>query len=119
MMLAEEIRVITENPYEFEGDDEELFRAMMPHEMRERRGVLSVQPHPMQVCACVRVRVRASMCTCAEQAIECKRARPDAAATLRSCHAKVYVHCGEAVLVHAVGNLCTSTRTHAGPQHMY
>lgn len=49
MMLAEEIRVITENPYEFEDDDEQRFRANLPHELPGRQGVLSVQPHVMQV----------------------------------------------------------------------
>ncbi|KAG2493967.1 hypothetical protein HYH03_007896 [Edaphochlamys debaryana] len=48
MMLADEIRVITENPYEFEDDDEAHFRAVMKHELAERPGVLSVRPHDLQ-----------------------------------------------------------------------
>ncbi|KXZ55055.1 hypothetical protein GPECTOR_3g213 [Gonium pectorale] len=48
MMLAEEIRVITENPYEFEDDDEDVFRSMMPYDLDERPGVLSVKPHNLQ-----------------------------------------------------------------------
>lgn len=49
MMLGEEIRVITENPFEFEDDDEATFRALLPHEVAERKGVLSAKQHDLQV----------------------------------------------------------------------
>ncbi|GFR48246.1 hypothetical protein Agub_g10109 [Astrephomene gubernaculifera] len=48
MMLAEEIRVITENPYEYGDDDEAVFRAMLPYELAERPGVLSVERHELK-----------------------------------------------------------------------
>ncbi|KAG2430772.1 hypothetical protein HYH02_013611 [Chlamydomonas schloesseri] len=54
MQLQEEIRPQTLNPYEFENDDEARFRAMMPYEVPERRGVLSVQPHELQDLAVAR-----------------------------------------------------------------
>ncbi|KAG2425377.1 hypothetical protein HXX76_013791 [Chlamydomonas incerta] len=54
MQLQEEIRPQTLNPYEFENDDEARFRAMMPHEVPERRGVLSVEPHELQDLAVAR-----------------------------------------------------------------
>lgn len=51
MLIEEEIRVISENPYEFEDDDEEQLRDLMPHEVKGRRGVLATQPHDAQVSA--------------------------------------------------------------------
>lgn len=49
MMLQDEIRVITENPYEYADDEEERFQLSMPHEMAERKGVRSVDSHSLEV----------------------------------------------------------------------
>ncbi|GLC59969.1 hypothetical protein PLESTB_001559200 [Pleodorina starrii] len=54
MMIQDEIRVITENPYEYAGDDEERFRALMPHEMADRKGVRSVSHHVLEDLATAR-----------------------------------------------------------------
>eukprot|EP00198_Chlamydomonas_reinhardtii_P000413 XP_001689748.1 predicted protein [Chlamydomonas reinhardtii] len=54
MQLQEEIRPQTLNPYEFEDDDEARFRSLLPHEVPERRGVLSVEPHQLQDLAVAR-----------------------------------------------------------------
>lgn len=49
--MQNEIRVITDNPFEFEEDDESRFRSMMPHEAAtKQRLVLCVKPHGQQVC---------------------------------------------------------------------
>ncbi|EFJ50393.1 hypothetical protein VOLCADRAFT_88956 [Volvox carteri f. nagariensis] len=53
-MIQDEIRVISENPYEFEGDDEERFRAMLTYEMAERKGVLSISRHNLEDLATAR-----------------------------------------------------------------
>lgn len=43
--------MITENPYEYEEDDEEQFRGLLPHETSgtEHGGVLAAVPHTAQV----------------------------------------------------------------------
>jgi zinc finger protein DZIP1 len=51
LLIEEELRVITENPYEYQDDDEQCFQAMMPYEMRSRPGVRSVEYHDStEVC---------------------------------------------------------------------
>lgn len=42
LMVEDELRVISENPYEYEGDDEIRFRSLLPHEIPGREGVKSV-----------------------------------------------------------------------------
>ena len=49
LLIEEELRVITENPYEFEGDDNAKFRALLPHQLPAREHVLSIQKHVDQV----------------------------------------------------------------------
>jgi zinc finger protein DZIP1 len=50
-LIEDELRVVTENPYEYEEDDEEQFRSTLPHEVPGalHGGVLTVQEHPAQV----------------------------------------------------------------------
>ncbi|GAX82377.1 hypothetical protein CEUSTIGMA_g9805.t1 [Chlamydomonas eustigma] len=45
LLIEEELRVITENPYEYEDEDEQHFQSMLPYEMRGRPGVRSVEYH--------------------------------------------------------------------------
>ena len=45
LMLDDEFRVISENPFEYEGDDEERFHALLPYLVPGREGVRSTQRH--------------------------------------------------------------------------
>ena len=48
--MQEEIRVLTDNPYEFEDDDEARFRDLLPYEaVVKQQGTLCMQPHGQQV----------------------------------------------------------------------
>lgn len=61
--MQEEIRVLTDNPYEFEDDDEARFRDLLPYEaVVKQQGTLCMQPHGQQVR-----RRQASWHSCAEE----------------------------------------------------
>ncbi|KAG1661696.1 hypothetical protein FOA52_001973, partial [Chlamydomonas sp. UWO 241] len=44
-LINNELRVITENPYEYEDDDEAHFKSMLPYEVPGRPGVRCLLPH--------------------------------------------------------------------------
>lgn len=48
-LLTDELYVLTEAPYEYQEDDEEQFRAMLPHEVPEQTWVLSTIPRAASV----------------------------------------------------------------------
>ncbi len=59
-LVEDELRVQTEHPFEYQDDDEAVFRRWLPHELHGRvapgggsgaevRGVLSARPHTLQV----------------------------------------------------------------------
>jgi hypothetical protein len=56
-LIEDELRVLTENPYEYEEDDEDQFRRSLPHEVPGslHGGVLTVQEHTAQVRLAIRL----------------------------------------------------------------
>lgn len=50
-LVEDELRVLTENPYEYEDDDEQQFRRALPYEVAvaQQRGVLAARPHEEKV----------------------------------------------------------------------